>query len=160
MVVQALGLALSTAEPRWSGIILSLFNPFIHSSFLHPLFSSSPPFISFHPLFLLVTSLIQTRVLSVVLSLYCLLVIGGFFPWCFFFYLFSLLEVVTRSLNLYYFFPLSRLCSNFHRHNGFGIWYRQWSLRRYALFASLTCQLDFLGFGSQGLTRDFSSFHF
>ena len=62
---------------------LSLFNPFIHSSFLHPLFSSSPPFISFHPLFLLVTSLIQTRVLSVVLSLYCLLLVD-FYPGVFF----------------------------------------------------------------------------
>ena len=82
MVVQALGLALSTAEPRWSGIILSLFNPFIHSSLLHPL-SSSPlrPFLSsFSSCHFFYTG----QSLSVVLSLYCLLVVGGFFPAFFF----------------------------------------------------------------------------
>ena len=94
----------------------------LHSFFFPP---SSLLFIS--PLHLFSSSFSSCHFFNTDQSFVCGLV--SVLPTCywwifslvFFFYLFSLLEVVTRSLNLYYFFPLSRLCSNFHRHNGFGI---------------------------------------
>ena len=157
MVVQALGLALSTAEPRWSGIILSL-QP-LHSFFSPPSSLFISPFVPFYPLFLLVTSSIQARVLSVVLSLYCLLVIGGFFPLCFFTCFLCwkswrdhlTCTIFCRSHDSVQNFSVI-MASEYDIDNGrydgtldMLVWLASWT---------------FLDFGSRGLTRDFSSFHF
>ena len=157
MVVQALGLARSTAEPRWSGIILFLFNPFIHSSLLHPL-SSSPPSSLFILFFFLSLLLYRPEfcLWSCLCIVYSLLV--DFFP-CVFFTCFLCWKSWRDHLSCTIFCRSHNSVQNFSvimaseydidngRYDGtldMLVWLASWT---------------FLDFGSRGLTRDFSSFH-